>query len=59
MEELCEVMTLLEQNPTVEYSNLVKDEEENFKVWGREGCGWETCSTFSLLCVSLTLSEHV
>ena len=32
MDELAELMDLLEQNPTVEFSTLVTDGEENFKV---------------------------
>lgn len=33
MDELTELMTLLEDNPTVEFSSLILDEDENFKVW--------------------------
>ena len=32
VDELDELMTLLEENPAVEFSSLVQDEEENFKV---------------------------
>ena len=33
VDELTELMTLLEDNPTVEFSSLILDEDENFKVW--------------------------
>ena len=32
VDELSELLTLLEENPAVEYSTLVRDDEENFKV---------------------------
>ena len=32
MDEISELLGLLEENPSVEFSTLVKDEEENFKV---------------------------
>ena len=32
VDEMSELLSLLEQNPTVEFSTLVLDEEENFKA---------------------------
>ena len=32
MDEISELLGLLEENPSVEFSTLIKDEEENFKV---------------------------
>ena len=47
VDELSELLSLLEENPSVEYSTLVRDEEENFQVWSR----WEV--SHPLFCVAL------